>query len=59
MAEHRPKPERPWREVAEQVTKCDSDKVVGLCLELLDALGKKNQAQHTPFGDEEPRRYSA
>jgi len=50
VLEERPKPDRPWREIAEEVaTKCDSDKVVELSQELLRALEKEKQlSRQTP-----------
>jgi hypothetical protein len=62
MAED-PKPERSWREIAEEVsTECDSDKLTGLSQELINALDKeaKQKPQQTPKCNEEKvRRKSA
>jgi len=59
MAEDHLKPDRPWREIAEEVsTEADSDKVAELSLELIKALDK--QSSHTPERDgEQVRRKSA
>ena len=52
MAEDRPNPDRPWREIAEEVsTECDSDKVAELSQELIKALDK--QSPHAPERDKE------
>ena len=59
MAEDHLKPDRPWREIAEEVwTESDSDKVAELSQELIKALDK--QAPHAPERDKEQlRRKSA
>ena len=58
MAEDHPKPDRSWREIAEEVsTESDSDKVAELSQELIKALDKKSP--HTPERDEQVRRKSA
>ena len=59
MPEHRPNPDRPWRDIAEEVsTECDSDKVAELSQELIKALDK--QSPHAPERDKEQvRRKSA
>jgi len=52
MSENRPNPNRPWREIAEEVsTECDSDKVAELSQELIKALDK--QSPHAPERDKE------
>jgi hypothetical protein len=46
MSEARTKPERPWREIAEEVSKePDSDKVAALSEELIKALDKETNSQ--------------
>jgi uncharacterized membrane protein YcjF (UPF0283 family) len=46
MAEDRPKPERTWRQIAEEVsTESDSDKVTKLSQELIKALDKEAKRQ--------------
>lgn len=59
MSENRPNPNRPWREIAEEVsTECDFDKVTELSQELIKALDK--QSPHAPERDKEQvRRKSA
>ena len=43
MAEDHPKPDRSWREIAEEVsTESDSDKVAELSQELIKALDKQS-----------------
>ncbi len=55
MADNHPNPDRPWREIAEEVTsESDSDKVIELSEELVKALTKQ-QPQQTPEHDEENR----
>lgn len=52
MAEDHPKPDRSWREIAEEVsTESDSDKVAELSQELIKALDK--QSPRTPGRDKE------
>jgi len=52
MAEDHPKPDRSWREIAEEVsTESDSDKVAELSQELIKALDK--QSSHPPGCDQE------
>lgn len=52
MAEDQQKPDRPWREIAEEVsTESDSDKVAELSQELIKALDK--QSPHAPKHDKE------
>lgn len=59
MSEDRPNPDRPWREIAEEVsTECDPDKVAELSEELIKSLDK--QSPHAPECDKEQvRRKSA
>lgn len=59
MSEGRPSPDKPWREIAEEVsTECDSDKVAELSQELIKALDKPSP--HAPERDKEQvRRKSA
>ena len=58
MTEDRPNPNRPWREIAEEVLKCDSDKVAEFSQELIKALDKPSP--HAPERDKEQvRRKSA
>ena len=59
MAEDHLKSDRPWREIAEEVsTESDSDKVAELSEELIKALDK--QSPHAPERDKEQiRRKSA
>ena len=60
MAEDHAKPDRSWREIAEEVsTESDSDKVAELSQELIRALDK--ESPHTPGHDdkEQVRRKSA
>jgi len=59
MVEDHPKPERPWREIAEEVsTESDSEKVAELSQELIKALDE--QSPHAPEHDrEQVRRKSA
>ena len=47
MAEDSPKPDRRWREIAEEVSReCDSNKVPELSQELIKALDK--ESKHLP-----------
>jgi hypothetical protein len=56
MPEDRPKPDRPWREIAREVaTEGDPDKVIELGQELVKALDQKNN-QSPLQHDEEPAR---
>lgn len=59
MSENRPNPNRPWREIAEEVsTECDCDKVAELSQELIKALDK--QSPHAAERDKQQvRRKSA
>lgn len=58
MSEDRLNPHRPWRNIAEGSTECDSDKVAELSQELIKALDK--QSPHAPERDKEQvRRKSA
>ena len=59
MSKDRPNPDRPWRDIAEEVSEeCDSDKVAELSQELIKALDK--QSPHAPERDKEQgRRKSA
>lgn len=59
MSEDPPTPDRPWREIAEEVsTECDSDKIAELSEELIQSLDK--QSPHAPDRDKEQvRRKSA
>jgi hypothetical protein len=59
MSENRPNPNRPWREIVEEVAKeCDSDKVAELSQELIKALDR--QSPHAPERDKQQvRRKSA
>ena len=55
MAEDCPKPDRPWRVIAEEVSKeADSDKIAELSEELIDALDKQTkQLQPMPKREEQ------
>ncbi|HKR82579.1 MAG TPA: hypothetical protein VJS37_00315 [Terriglobales bacterium] len=51
MAQGQLQPERPWREIAEEVsTEHDPNKVVELSEELIHALDGGNQAAHATRG---------
>ena len=51
MPEDRPKPDRPWREIAEEVaTEGDSDKVIELSQELLHALDNETTRHREQMG---------
>ena len=54
MTEGSPKPERPWREIAEEVSQeHDSDKVAALTQQLIDALKHAKRSERMPEHDEE------
>lgn len=56
MEEDGTKPARPWREIAEEVSKeNDSDKVAQLSNELIQALDKQNQRSEQSQKDDEPQ----
>ena len=63
MPEDRPKPDRPWREIAGEVAnEVDPDKVLELSQELVNALDKENNQppqQHMPEQAEERARRNA
>lgn len=62
MDEVRPKVERPWREIAEEVAACGSEKLAELSLELIDALDrdkKRRSEQMLAVDETQVRRQSA
>ena len=54
MTESCPKPEKPWREIAEEVAKeHDSDKVAELSQQLIEAQEYSRRSERVPKHDEQ------